>query len=85
MLCLLKKENVKLSSNLINDTKEAVAASCLALAEKVMPIFHGRNPHTQFCCSDKRLSNGIRFIAKKHCCNKEITDQIQIFVLFVLS
>ena len=55
--------------------------TCLAMAEKIWQIFHGRNPHTQRCCSShkcmfltngapferelNRLSNGIRFIAKK--------------------
>ena len=32
-----------------------------------------------------RLSNGIRFIAKKHCYDKEIINQTQISLLFVLS
>ena len=75
--------------------------SCLALAEKIWQIFHGRNPHTQLCCSSHkcmfltngapferelyRLSNGIRFIAKKHCYHREIIYQTQISLLFVLS
>ena len=57
--------------------------SCLALAEKIWQFFHWHNPHTQLCFSShkcmfltnvapfkreiNRLSNGIRFIAKKHC------------------
>ena len=69
------------------------------LAEKFGQIFHGRNPHTQCCCSShkcmfltngaplerelKRLSNGIRFIAKKYCYHREIIYQTQIFLLFV--
>ena len=28
--------------------------SCLALAEKIWQIFHGRNPHTQLCCSSHK-------------------------------
>ena len=75
--------------------------SCLALAEKIWQIFHGRNPHTQLCCSSHkcmfltngapferelyRLSNGIRFIAKKHCYHREIINQTQISLLFVQS
>ena len=63
-------------------------------------IFHGRNPHTQLCCSShtcmfftnvapfkreiNRLSKRIRFIAKQHCYNKEILYQTQISLLFVL-
>lgn len=31
-----------------------------------------------------RLSNGIRFISKKHCYKKEIIDQTQVSLLFVL-
>ena len=32
-----------------------------------------------------RLSNGIRFIAKKHCYHREIINQTQISLPFVLS
>ncbi len=28
--------------------------SCLALAEKIWQIIHGRNPHTQLCCSSHK-------------------------------
>ena len=75
--------------------------SCLALAEKFYQIFHGCNPHTHLCCSShkcmfltnvapfkmeiNRLSNSIRFIAMKHCYNKEILYQTQISLLFVFS
>ena len=81
------------------NTKRVI--SCLALAEKIWQIFHGRNPHTQLCCSSHkcmfltngapferelyRLSNGIRCIAKKHCNHREIIDQTQISLLFVQS
>src|SRR4029434_5433647 len=63
-------------------------------------ILLGRYPQTQMCCSShkcmfltnvapfkreiNRLSNGIRFIAKKHCYNKEIIYLTQISLLFVL-
>ena len=75
--------------------------TCLAMAENIWQIFHGRNPHTQhFCSSQKcmfltnrapferelnRLSNGIRFIAKKHCYHREIIQQTQISLLSVLN
>ena len=75
--------------------------TCLTMAEKLWQILHGRNPHNQRCCSShkcifltngaqferelKTLSNGIRFIAKKHCYHREIIYQTQISLLFVLS
>ena len=74
--------------------------SRLALAQKIWHIFHGRNLHTQLCCSShkcmfltnvapfkreiNRLSNSIRFIAKKHSYNKEMIYQTQISLLFML-
>ena len=92
-----------LQTSIIQSTKQHQTrvngrTSCLALAEKIWQIFHGRNPHTQLCCSShkcmfltnvapfkreiNRLSNGIRFIAKKHFYNKEIIYQTQISLLF---
>ena len=75
--------------------------TCLAMAEKIWHIFHGRNPHTQRCCSShncmfltygapferelKRLSNSIRFFARKHRYHREIIYQTQMSLLFVLS
>src|SRR4029434_2546274 len=63
-------------------------------------ILLGRYPHKQLCCSShkcmfltnvapfkreiNKLSNRIRFIAKKHCYNKEINYQTQMSLLFVL-
>ena len=89
------------SSNPPNTEQVNGRISCLALAEKIWQIFHGRNPHTQLCCSSHkcmflttgaaferelyRLSNGIRFIAKKHCYHREIINQTQMSLLFVLS
>ena len=38
--------------------------TCLAMAEKIWLIFHGRNPHTQRCCSSHKcrfLTNGAPF------------------------
>ena len=38
--------------------------TCLAMAEKIWQIFHGRNPHTQRCCSSHKcmfLTNGAPF------------------------
>ena len=35
--------------------------TCLAMAEKIWQIFHGRNPHTHRCCSSHKcmfLTNG---------------------------
>jgi hypothetical protein len=71
------------------------------MAEKIWQIFHGRNQHTQLCCSSQkrtfltngapferelyRLSSGIRSIAKKPCDDREIINQTQISLLFVLS
>ena len=75
--------------------------TCLAMAEKIWQIFHGRNPHTQCCCSShkymflkngepferklNRLSTGIRCIAKKHCYHREIIYQTLISLLSVLN
>ena len=71
----------------------------LAFAEKMWQIFHGGNLHPQLCYSThrcmvlthmalfereiNRLSNGVRFIAKKHCSNTEIIYQTHIFLHFV--
>ena len=70
------------------------------MAEKIWQIFHGRNPNTRCYSSHKfmfltngapferelnRLSNGIRFIAKKHCYHREIIYQTQMSLLFLLS
>ena len=97
MSCFFKLQ----SSNPPNNKQVNGRISCLALAEKIWQIFHGCNPHTQLCCSShkcmfltngapferelNRLSNGIRFIAKKHCYHREIINQSQISLLFVLS
>ena len=75
--------------------------TCLTMAEKLWQILHGRNPHNQRCCSShkymflkngepferklNRLSTGIRCIAKKHCYHREIINQTQMCLLFVLS
>ena len=94
-----------LQTSIIQSTKHQTRVngriSCLASAEKIWQIFHGRNPHTQLCCSShkcmfltnvapfkreiNRLSNGIRFIAKKLRYNKEIIYQTHISSLFMLS
>ena len=82
------------SSNPPNTKRFNGRISCLALAENIWHIFHGRNPHTQLCCSSfkcmfptngapferelYRLSNGIRFIAKKHWYHRGIINQTQI-------
>src|SRR4029434_9085032 len=62
-----------------------------SVGREIWHILLRRYPHTQLCCSShkcmfltnvapfkreiNRLSNGIRCIAKKHCCNKEIIYQ----------
>ena len=75
--------------------------TCLAMAEKIWQIFHGRNPHTQRCCSShkcmfltngapferelNRLSNGVILMPKSFVTTEIIIDQTEMSLLFVLS
>ena len=82
----------------IHQTRVSGRISCLA--EQIWQFFHGHNPHTPLCHSShkcmfltnvapfkmeiNKLSSWIRFIAKKHCYNKEIiyqhTNLLTVFI-----
>lgn len=46
---------------------------------------YGHNPQIHFPHKYGRNSNSDKFIAKKHCYNKEISDQTEIPLVFMLG
>ena len=97
MSCFFKLQ----SSNTPNTKQESMAELAVWHWQRRLHIFLGRNLPTQLCYSSHkciflthvvpfkregfRLSNGIRFIGKKHCYNNERINQTQISLLFVPS